>query len=266
MVKRSEIDKPFNTQLYGMRVMPYEGIYLGFITAYHGETIKPIPTDKLWMDRKNVQLAFSRNGITWMRVGPNGAIRPDAQHSEAEWKRIASQAAFLPYGRLGRDWDAGVIHAHQAPLLIGDKIRIYYQAQNGRNWWNFHGDKNRDGVGLATLRLDGFVSVDAASEGTLTTKPLLFIGDTLIVNADAAGGSISVEALDVDGKPIAGFTRKDAAPLTTNAVRHVVRWRKSDNCHLLQGRPVKLRFHLKSAKLYSFEFKIRRNNYVPSYD
>src|SRR5687767_9214228 len=107
-------------------------------------------------------------------------------------------------------------------------------AQNGRNWWNYTGDppkldpKAREphmGVGLATLRLDGFVSVEAREAGTLTTRPLVFLGDTLVVNANAAGGSLRVEALDGAGKPIAGFGADDCEPITTDSVRHVVAWK-----------------------------------------
>ncbi len=69
-----KIDQPFRTNLYGMKVLSYAGCFIGLINAYHGETLRPIPKDKLWQDKVNVQLAFSRNGITWNRVGPNGAM------------------------------------------------------------------------------------------------------------------------------------------------------------------------------------------------
>ena len=113
------------------------GIYIGLITAYHGETIQPISDDALWKDRKNVQLAFSRNGVTWQRVGPNGAIPTMSEYSDVEWREIADGAVFLPYGKLGLDWDAGVIHTYQPPVVVRDEIRIYYQGHNGRNWWNY---------------------------------------------------------------------------------------------------------------------------------
>ena len=66
---KSKIDRPFNTKHYGMRVMPYERVYVGLLSTYHGETIQNIPKDKLWMDKLDVQLTFSRNGLTWQRVG-----------------------------------------------------------------------------------------------------------------------------------------------------------------------------------------------------
>ena len=78
--------------------------------------------------------------------------------------------------------------------------------------------------------------------------------------------SIVVEALDPDGNVIEGFARQNSASITTNSVRHVLQWNDNPDCHLLQARPIKLRFHLNKAKLYSFTPRIRHKHYVPSYD
>ncbi|MDP7162873.1 MAG: hypothetical protein QF792_05205, partial [Phycisphaerae bacterium] len=251
VIGRTKMDQPFATCFYGMRIMPYEGIYLGFITAYHGETIYPIPQNKLWMDRKNVQLAFSRNGLTWSRVGRHGAIPHGELSKRRDWKKIVREAVFIPYGRHGKDWDWGVIYTSQPPLVVGDEIRIYYQGHDARNWWTHSGDPPKldpnarepnMGIGLATLRLDGFVSVDAKTQGTMTTKKFLFIGDTLEVNANAKGGSIVVEALDANGKVIKGFSKTDCIPITTDNIRHVLKWKGQKDCHLIQARPIRLRF------------------------
>jgi hypothetical protein len=124
----------------------------------------------------------------------------------------------------------------------------------------------KKGIGLATLRLDGFVSVDAAAAGTMTTKKFVFIGDTLEVNANAKGGSIVVEAIDAKGKVIEGFSKTDCTPITTDSVRHVLKWKGQKDSHLIQARPIRLRFYLKKAKLYSFTPRIRNKHYVQSYD
>ncbi|MGE3317387.1 MAG: hypothetical protein AB7O26_19905 [Planctomycetaceae bacterium] len=266
VLKTGPMDAPFNTQFYLMPVTPYEGISIGLICAYHSETIQPIPKDKLWMDRKNLQLAFSRNGLTWNRVAKAGAIPAGEMKQERDWKTIVEEGAFVPNGPKREDWDWGVLHPVQAPLVVGDEIRIYYQGNSGRNWWNYHKDPNKDGYGLATLRLDGFVSVEAEAEGTFTTKPIVFIGDTLVINANAAGGSLKVEALDADGKPIEGFAAADCDPISSDDVRHVVKWKKNADCHLLQARPIRLRFHLHKAKLYAFEPQIRNSHYLQAYD
>ena len=266
--RRSGLDAPFQTKHYCMAVAPYEGVYIGLLFAYHGETIKPIPADQLWRDKSNTHLTYSRNGVTWMRVGQRGAFKPhELLADDRDWKTEALNATFIPYGEHGKDWDWGSAFPIYQPSLVvrDDKIYFYYLGQNTRHWASYHGDKDKKGgIGLTTLRVDGFVSV--GGEGTLTTKPLVFLGDTLVVNADATGGSIVVDVLDAQGRVIEGFSRHDCATITTDNVRHVVTWKGDPDCSLLQARPIKLRFQLENATLYSFEPRIRHNHYLQSYD
>ena len=238
------------------------------LSAYHGETIKKIPEDKLWMDKLDVQLTFSRNGLTWLRVGKEGAIPHKQLSRKRDWKKAVKEATFIPYGRHKKDWNRGNIYAYQLPLVVGDEIRIYYTGIGSRHWGSYPGDPDPPptGVGLATLRLDGFVSVNAEADGTMTTRKFVFIGDTLEVNANAKGGSIVVEALGADGKVIEGFSKEDCTPITTDSVRYVLKWKGKEDCLLIQARPIRLRFHLKKAKLYSFTPRIRHKHYVPTYD
>jgi hypothetical protein len=267
--RQTKMDYPFGTKHYAMQVMQYGGVYIGFLWAYHGETTRPIPPDKLWMDKTNLQLAFSRNGRTWLRVAKDGAIPWRKINDNRDWKKATQEAVFIPYGRHKKDWDWGCVGAcHQPLLVVDDQIRIYYRGYTGRHWAKYHGDKvpKTRGIGLATLRLDGFVSINAADAGTMTTKKFVFIGDTLEVNADAKGGSIRVEALDAKGKVVEGFSKTDCIPITTDSVRHVLKWKGQKDCHLIQARPIRLRFHLKKAKLYSFIPRIRHKHYVQSYE
>ncbi|MDP7635953.1 MAG: hypothetical protein QF577_00235, partial [Phycisphaerae bacterium] len=265
--RKVKMDRPFSTKHYGMRVMPYEGAYIGLLTAYYGETIHPIPKDKEeWMDKTNTQLAFSHNGLTWQRVGTNGAIPWRKMDDNRNWKKASKEAAFIPYGRHKKDWDWGQIYAFQRPVIVGDEIWFYYAGTANRHWASYHGDTIKSGIGLARLRLDGFVSVDAKTQGTMTTKKFVFIGDTLEVNANAKGGSIVVEALNAKGKVIEGFSKTDCIPITSDSVRHVLKWKGKKDCHLIQARPIRLRFHLKKAKLYSFTPRICHKHYVQSYD
>ena len=59
-----------------------------------------------------------------------------------------------------------------------------------------------------TLRLDGFVSIQATMPGgKLTTKPLRFAGKKLTLNySSSARGGVRVGLLDATGKPIAGYS------------------------------------------------------------
>jgi len=112
-------------------------------------------------------------------------------------------------------------------------------------------------IGLARIRLDGFVSLDARDEkGILTTRPLVFDGNHLVINADATDGSLAVEIQDAAGSAIDGYALSDCRPLNADAVRHTVRWSGGAALGTLSRQPVRLRFVLKNAKLYAFGFKV----------
>lgn len=268
LFQKTLLDAPFETEHYCMAVSPYADVYIGLLGAYHGETIKPIPKDQLWRDKSNIQLTYSRNGVTWMRVGENGVLTAgELKDADRDWKTKATKATFLPYGEHGKGWEWGATYPVYQPSLIvvDDQIRFYYVGHTGRHWASYHGDEEGvNGIGLATLRLDGFVSVEAGEqEGTLTTKPLVFIGDALEINASAEGGVIGVEALDLAGNVIEGFSQADCEPISTDSLRHVLKWKGSSDAHLLQARPIRLKFYIKNAKLFSFTPRILHEHYVP---
>ena len=252
-----KIDEPFRSMPYGMTVMPYAGCFIGLINTYHWETLGPIPNDKLWQDKVNVQLAFSRNGITWNRVGPSGVIPHADLNKDLDWETIARDQVFLQYGEHKKEWDWGQIYSYHAPVVYDDKIWVYYTGLGSRHWSNYHGDDRppKSGIGLATLRLDGFVSVQPVSDqkaGTLTTRPFVFLGDDIQINADASNGSVRVEILDANGKPIDGFSAAECQALRGDQLRHTLRWKEKQNCRQLKGRPIRLQFYLDQSKLFSF--------------
>ena len=106
------------------------------------------------------------------------------------------------------------------------------------------------------MRLDGFVSVHAkAKGGELLTKPLQFEGNRLTLNfATSAIGSVQVEIQDANGKPIPGFTLADCPPLFGDAIERTVTWKAGSDVSRVAGQPVRLRFVMKDADLYSFRF------------
>ena len=93
-------------------------------------------------------------------------------------------------------------------------------------------------------RLDGIVSVNAPySGGTLTTKPLIFSGNDLLINAGtSAPGSIRIEILDENGEPIPGFELDKSPVLTGNWIEKKVVWADGKSVAELAGKPVILRF------------------------
>ena len=108
-----------------------------------------------------------------------------------------------------------------------------------------------------TYRVDGFVSVRAgAAGGAVVTKPIRFSGERLVVNfAAEAAGSVRVELQTADGRPLPGFTLADAKPLSGDSIRRTVAWKGGDDVSELAGRPVRLRFAIRAADVYSFQFQ-----------
>jgi hypothetical protein len=117
-------------------------------------------------------------------------------------------------------------------------------------------------------RLDGFVSVDAGPRGGEFTTPVLtFTGALLLLNAACYGlGEIWVEIQDDAGVPIPGFAHQgasasagqgagsDAVSIDRNGTAQEVWWRNGPDVSALAGRPVRLRFVMRSAKLFAFQF------------
>jgi len=108
-----------------------------------------------------------------------------------------------------------------------------------------------------TLRTDGFVSVNAPfNGGEFITKPLTFTGGELIVNfSTGAAGSLRVELQNAAGEPLPGFTIKDAVEQVGDEIERVVTWKDGRDLSSFAGQPVKLRFLMKDADLYSLRFR-----------
>jgi hypothetical protein len=108
-----------------------------------------------------------------------------------------------------------------------------------------------------SLRIDGFVSLHAPLiGGELVTRPLTFSGTRLTLNVStSAAGSVRVEVQDRDGRPLSGFALADCEPLYGDALELTVVWKSNPDLGALAGKPVRLRFEIKDADLYSYRFQ-----------
>lgn len=108
-----------------------------------------------------------------------------------------------------------------------------------------------------TLRLDGFASVNAPLEGgELVTKPFRFTGAELEINySTSAAGQVRVELQDAAGKAIPGFTLADCAPIWGDEIARVVKWKSGSDVRALSAKPVRLRFEMSDADLFSIRFR-----------
>jgi hypothetical protein len=108
------------------------------------------------------------------------------------------------------------------------------------------------------LRTDGFASVRAPwAGGEMISKPLTFAGDELEINyRSSAAGSVRVELQHADGKPLAGFSTEHCQEIIGDEMERVVVWKHGAGVGRLAGQPIRLRFSLRDADLYSFRTRI----------
>jgi hypothetical protein len=100
-------------------------------------------------------------------------------------------------------------------------------------------------------RADGFVSLHAGPEGgEVVTRPVRFKGSKLVVN-HRVSRTARVELLDADCKPLPGY----AATLAGDRVAATLTWDKRADLSALAGTPVRLRFVLNDADVFSFRFE-----------
>jgi hypothetical protein len=94
----------------------------------------------------------------------------------------------------------------------------------------------------------------------MISKPLTFAGDELEINyRTSAAGSVRVELQDVDGEPLTGFSAKHCQEITGDEVERVVVWKHGAGVGRFAVQPIRLRFFLRDADLYSFRFR-RKND------
>ena len=229
-----QADKSKREDFYNMQGLCYEGMYLGFVTIMWEEpgryALEP-------------HLAMSRDGENWQWVG-----RHDA---------------FISHGPRGSWEEFNTQMGTGEPIRMGDKLYFYY---SGRTYPHrpYYARENPEivpqqlvesdvNIGLATLRVDGFASLeDHFGSGTVETKPLIFDGQQLHVNVDSQYGELRVELLDHDGESIPGFTSRDCVPIRADSTDTTVRWKDDPNLQTLAEQPTRLKFYLSNVKLYSF--------------
>ena len=166
------------------------------------------------------------------------------------------RSPFLSPGREG-DFDSRMVYMGVGMIPREDEIWMYYGGFDVG-----HEQVKRapgmGGVGRVRFLRHRIVAQAAESAlGHLVTKPLIFSGRRLQLNADCgAGGRIRVGVLGLDGAPVPGLGQEDCEPLIGDFLRGAVRWKSDARLSDLAGKPVRLNFRLqRRARLYAFRFR-----------
>jgi len=219
-------------QLYCHNAVAYESLMLGMFQIHLGPS-NSICQAGAFPKTTELKLGFSRDGFHWQR--------PDRR-------------AFIAATRTTGDWDRAYLHSTAGVCLVmDDKLWFPYAGFSGIAPDGTHGTVFGASIGFATLRRDGFASMDAGENpGTLTTRLITFKGKYLFVNLNAPQGELKVEVLDVNGNVIAPFSAANCVPLNGDTTKQRVTWQGADSLAAVSGKPVRLRFLLTNGLLYSF--------------
>jgi hypothetical protein len=203
--------------------LPGEHLYTSCTQPYFRAPHLYVAMPTRFMDRRgaatDILFMTTRGGSTYDREFTQGFIRPGL--SKDGWANRANYAA---------------IGIHQT----GDTEMSMFLT-GGRRY---------------TLRLDGFVSVNAPlAGGAFITKPLTFSGRQLEINyATSAAGEVRVELQDGEGKPLPGFTLADCEPIWGDHIARIVKWKGGDDVSAHAGKPVRLHFEMSDADLFAIRF------------
>ena len=212
-----EADGP-KTQIYGAGVDIYQGVYLAMLWIYREGIDGTIDT----------QLATSRDGIRWTRVG-----------NRATWLKLGTTDS----------WEGGMVRSVERIIQRGKELYIYYcgidGAHTGPNVKQVV-RKHPVQIGLLIQRLDGFASLHSGHQpGVVLTKPFRLSGNQISVNCDADEGELHVEVLDMEGRIRA------LAKTSVDQVNQPLAWSQGSLASLI-GKKVQLKFTLRAADLFSY--------------
>ena len=213
----ADLQDKAGTEIYSMKVFPYEGIYIGLVQVFHAT-----PDDSTL----DVQLAVSRDGLHFTRLG--------------------ERATFIPLGPVG-SWDRfNLSLANNDPISVGEDLRFYYGGRMYRHGPYAGPDKGpeKSGIGFATIKRDRFVGLEASFDGgEVVTKPIQLKGRSLHLNAKSDFGQIAIEVLDIKGTVVA-----KSELIHENGLDIPVKW---TTAFKQPGDAVTLRIKLENARLFA---------------
>ena len=162
---------------------------------------------------------------------------------------ITFREGFIRPGLGARHWKTRTTYALRGVVPTGeDEISMYVTREAGTDSWH---------IRRYALRVDGFASVNAPyNGGEMVSRLLTFSGSELVLNySTSAAGSVRVEIQGPSGEAIPGYALEDAQEIVGDEIERLVAWEAGSDVSALAGKPVRLRFVMKDADLYSLRFR-----------
>ena len=228
------LDAPL-TQIYAMPVIPYEGIYIGFVWLFH---CIPEPPNKYLGGHMDCQLAYSLNGWHFQR-GP--------------------REPFVPNGPPGSP-DSGVVYPYCMIPQEDGSLRIYASACTMEHGNTPEGDTGS--IIAYSLRRDGFVYMESTGgNGVVGTRQIYWRGGEAQLNVQSQGGDVRVQVTDIPRRlaftayppvtPLDGYSFDDCEPFSGDDTAWTPTWKGGKTLADLSGQAIRLDVQLNSARLYA---------------
>jgi hypothetical protein len=225
VLRYDDQDDP-DVEIYGMQPFRWGRGFLAFVEIYHKN-----------IERLDSQLAYSDDGIRWHRMNNRAPVLP--RGGEGAWDSHWAVPTFNP------------------PIPWGDRLLVPYTGASTK-----HGSKERHrrGIGLASLRPDGWVSLEAGrTEGLLVTTALpLEKPMCLEVNANVYSGYLTAEVISAGPErahqPLAGYEAEKSRINQIDSVRQRITWGERKVVEPVDSGRCHLRLRLYQGSLFSYRW------------
>jgi hypothetical protein len=213
------LEEPASMDVYTNAYSTYPGmpeVHLMFPMFYHR-----------YDQTSDIRMFSSIDGLHWSQV-PGGPVltRKTFNDFSIEYLVASKPLLPLPNNRVGFRYSASR-YPHKYPRWK-EGLK---PGKGGWAWW----EKGR------------LVAVTADEIGEFTTFPVPVMGRELRINARTPrGGTIKVG--------FSGRKMDDCDPIVGDNLAHSVRWKGNADVGIEQGKTVSIKFHLRKAELFGFEW------------
>lgn len=220
-VQEDCFDQPLD-EVYGMNVLPYAGMFIGFPFLY--------------TDNKSDHFVKFKGG----NIYPQLAYSFDGHH----FQRSLRSSYLKEYvGQPSMFWLSGLL-----PRKNGETLMYVTKAggEHGTGFWHSTGGV----ISIYRARKDGFIALqtDDGEEGLLTTREYIWNGGEVSINLSASHATCAI--YDESQSPVEGFGHGDCEPFRGDSTAWQPRFRGgSMNC--LIGKTVSIEIRFTDGRLYS---------------